>query len=160
MSIEKKFGGDITVETAELIKELKESGGGGSGVLDSYTDVVLEDYDLLADRDISDYLPESTVGEIPAENLTDSLCKALEEAVKNGVNFYVWREDAMCKATLQNVYSEEDPTIVISMEVTSDIFDTPDYWSALSDTEYGADCFVFTDTPAYTNFTWFTESVE
>ena len=41
MGIEKKFGGDITVQTAELIKELKESGGTPSDYVEAamYTNI-------------------------------------------------------------------------------------------------------------------------
>ena len=154
------FQGNITKETADLIKELSAGGGGSTGVVEGYSDVMLDDYDLLADNDISSYLPESTVEAIPPENLTDSLGRALEEAVNDGVNFYVQLDSVVKKATIQNIYSEEDPTEIISVEITSDAFDEPDYWVANNDSEYSSDCFSLTDTPLHTFFDWYTEPLE
>lgn len=148
MSVTIKQQGNITKETADLIKEMQEEIVPFVG----FSIVDLVDISLYADKYISTYLPESIDGGA-ASYVTNAVGGGIQEAVDNGVRFYAVVDAEFVEVSIQAIYDTEDPESVISLEITADGVEQVD-WVAVEDTMYNAQCYTMGDSPAYVDVEW------
>ena len=159
MSIEKKFGGDINVQTAELIKDLKAKAEHPSGGASEFVDMLLDSFDIVTDYAMSETLPEDS-DNIEADILTADLGLAFAAALENGAKFYVYTEMSLTPVETTVNYSIENPEVPVSISFVNTDESIDETWSADTDTSYEARTFTFGDEMSFQDFSWTTPPVE
>ena len=146
------FIGNISKETADMIKEMEASGGPLSTCQLNLVSVI-----VLTNSDISSYLPESTDEPIEPQEMTSLLGEAFKNMVDDDVDFFYYDNvgGSMALADVQIVY-EEGTSNIIGISFDSTILDDPIVWSATGDTVYGADSLTFGNNPECSLFSWST----
>ena len=159
MSIEKKFGGDINVQTAQLIEELKTKAEHPSGGAGEFVDLRLDSFNIVTDYAMSEILPEDS-DNIEADVLTADLGLAFATALENGAKFYVYTETSLTPVETTVNYSIENPEVPVSISFVNTDESVDETWSAQANTSYEAKTFTFGDEMSFQDFSWTTPPVE
>lgn len=151
MAINKKCGGPINKNTADLIFELKQQGGQSTGansfdVIDAGSSA--DPFSLYTTYPIYGLLPTSTG---PSE-FTDEMGKALKQALDDDAQFFCMGGGAfqIGGATIHPVeisfdYNEKDRTRIVAVHFVNETYDIDIAWEAGNDEPYDFYSFRFND---------------
>ena len=153
--MEEIFNGNVSKETASMIKEMKSSGG-SLGVSSFYLWV---DFEVVTNRDVSAYLPESTTSAVEKDELTNALGDAFQNMLNDGVEFFaIFIQDdvgVIGVAEIQVIY-DEGTTNITGISLDSDILEEPSVWCATDGNGYIANCISLCGNPGNHSFSWHT----